>query len=366
MKLRLASPLALAAAVALSPGCGREPIDLEGDSSRAPAAARAGGGRDTIRIVGSSTVYPFSTAVAERFGRSGNRTPVIESTGTGGGFKLFCAGVGVGHPDITNASRRIKPSEVAECRANGVTEVVEVQIGFDGIVIANKTGAPRHSLTRRQVYLALAKETPGAEGQLQPNPHQRWSDVDPALPVRPIEVYGPPPTSGTRDAFVELVMEEGCKSFGWVAALRESDEDRYKQICHSVREDGRYIESGENDNLIVSKLGSNADAIGIFGYSFLEENGDQVQGSVIDGVEPTFETIASGRYPVSRPMYIYVKKAHVGVIPGIAEYLAEYTRPEAMGPDGYLTEVGLIPLPQADYERVRQTATALAPNVTAE
>src|SRR5688500_7197567 len=175
MKPRLASPIALAAALALSPGCGRETIDVEGDSSRAPAAARAGGGRDTIRIVGSSTVYPFSTAVAERFGRSGSRTSVIESTGTGGGFKLFCAGVGVGHPDITNASRRIKPSEVAECRANGVTEVVEVQIGFDGIVIANKTGAPRHSLTRRQLYLALAKETPGAEGQLQPNPHERWS-----------------------------------------------------------------------------------------------------------------------------------------------------------------------------------------------
>lgn len=323
--------------------------------------------RDQVQIVGSSTVFPFSTAVAEQIGKtSGGKTPIVESTGTGGGFKLFCAGVGVGHPDITNASRRIKPSEVEECRANGVTEVVEVQIGFDGIVMANEIGAPRYSLTRRQIFQALAKEVPGAAGQLQPNPHQRWSDVDPALPERPIEVYGPPPTSGTRDAFVELIMEEGCKTFDWVAALRESDEDRFKQICHSVREDGRYVESGENDNLIVNKLSSNSDALGIFGYSFLEENTDQVQGSVIDGVEPTFETIAAGTYPVSRPMYIYVKKAHVGVIPGIAEYVAEYTRPEAMGPEGYLTEVGLIPLPQATYDEVRQAATALTPNLAGE
>ena len=361
------TPFVLAATLIGSLACGREPIQVDGAASPAPGATGgAGGGRDTIRIVGSSTVYPFSTAVAERFGRSGHKTPVIESTGTGGGFKLFCSGVGVAHPDITNASRKIKGSEVEECRANGVAEVVEVQIGFDGIVLANKLGTPRYQLTRRQVFLALAKEVPGAAGQLQPNPHQRWSDVDSALPARPIEVYGPPPTSGTRDAFAELVLEEGCKTFDWVAALRETDEDRYKQICHGIREDGRYVESGENDNLIVGKLSGNPEALGVFGYSFLDENQDQVQGSTIEGVEPSFEAIAGGQYPVSRPLFIYVKKAHVGVIPGMPEFVAEFTKPEAIGADGYLTAMGLIPLPPEAFERVRQAATSLTPNVTGD
>ena len=359
------SSLVLAAGLAGLLACGREPIVVDGAATPG-AAAGTGGGRDTIRIVGSSTVYPFTTAVAERFGRGGHKTPVVESTGTGGGFKLFCAGVGVAHPDVTNASRAIKGSEVEQCRANGVTEIVEVQIGFDGIVLANKLGAPRYQLTRRQIFLALAKEVPGAEGQLQPNPHQRWSDVDRALPARPIEVYGPPPTSGTRDAFVELVMEQGCKTFDWVAALADSDEDRYKQICHAIREDGKYVESGENDNLIVNKLRTNADALGIFGYSFLEENKDQVQGSRIEGVEPGFDAIAGGQYPVSRPIFFYVKKAHAGVIPGIAEFVAEFTKPDAIGPDGYLTSMGLIPLPADRLEQVRQAAASMAPNVTAE
>ena len=366
MPHRRVTLFAVAALLATALGCGREPIAVDGAASPAPPAAGAGGGRDTLRIVGSSTVYPFSTAVAERFGRGGHKTPVIESTGTGGGFKLFCAGVGVGHPDITNASRPIKASEVEECRAHGVTEIVEVPIGFDGIVLANKLGAPRYRLTRRQVFLALAKEVPAGDGQLQPNPHQRWSDVDPTLPARPIEVYGPPPTSGTRDAFVELVMEEGCKTFDWVAALREGDEDRFRQICHAVREDGRYVESGENDNLIVNKLRTNADALGIFGYGFLDENRDQVQGSAVEGIDPTFEAISSGAYPVSRPLFFYVKKAHVGVVPGIAELVAEFTRPEAIGAEGYLGEMGLIPLPPERLEQVRQAAVSMTPNVTAE
>jgi phosphate transport system substrate-binding protein len=255
---------------------------------------------------------------------------------------------------------------VEGCRANGVADVVEVQIGFDGIVLANQRGAQRYRLTRRQVFLALAKEVPGGEGQLRPNPHERWSEVDPALPSQVIEVYGPPPTSGTRDAFAELVMEEGCKTFDWVAALQDTDADRYKQICHGMREDGKYVESGENDNLIVNKLRTNADALGIFGYSFLEENQDQVQGSAVEGVEPSFEAIASGSYPVSRPLYFYVKKAHVGVIPWIQEYVAEFTRPEAIGPEGYLTQMGLIPLAPEALERVRQAATNMTPNVTAE
>jgi phosphate transport system substrate-binding protein len=371
MSPRRAVLIVAAACLASVVGCKREPIAVGGDAAAQPGAAQGaaqggGGGRDTIRIVGSSTVYPFATAVAERLGRSGHKTPVIESTGTGGGFKLFCAGVGVSHPDITNASRAIKASEVEECRAHGVGEVVEVQIGFDGIVLANRRGAPRFDLTRRQVFLALAKEVPGADGQLQPNPHRRWNDVDPRLPAQAIEVYGPPPTSGTRDAFAELVLEEGCTTFDWVAALRESDESRFKGICHAVREDGRYVESGENDNLIVNKLRGNADALGVFGYSFLEENADQVQGSTIEGVEPTFEAISSGAYPVSRPLFFYVKKAHVGVIPGIAEYVAEFTRPEAIGPEGYLGEMGLIPLPAEALERTRRAATALAPGAATE
>jgi phosphate transport system substrate-binding protein len=350
---------ALAATLACGVACSREPIQVGAAADAKPATATGSGGRDTIRIVGSSTVYPFSAAVAERYGRSGHKTPVIESTGTGGGFKLFCAGTGVAHPDVTNASRKIKDSEVEDCRAHGVAEVTEVPIGFDGIVLANAKGAPAYRLTRAQIFHALAKEIPSGEGQLQANPHQTWRDVDPTLPAQRIEVYGPPPTSGTRDAFAELVMEAGCSSVPWIEALEDSDEDRYKQICHSIREDGRYVESGENDNLIVQKLAANPTALGIFGYSFLDQNGDRVQGSVIDGVAPSFDAIAGGSYPVSRPMFFYVKRAHVGVIPGIPEFVGEFTRPDAIGPDGYLTQMGLIPLPADQLATAQQAAAAL-------
>ncbi len=320
--------------------------------------------RDYISIVGSSTVYPFATVVAEQFGRTTRfKTPKIESTGSGGGLKLFCAGVGVNTPDITNASRKIKASEVEACAKSGVTDIVEVKIGYDGIVMANSVKAPHYRLSLKDVFLALAKDVPdpGGAGKLIPNPYAKWSDIDPSLPARPIEVYGPPPTSGTRDAFVELAMEGGCKAFGWIKAIRKQDKRRYKAICHGIREDGRYIEAGENDNLIVQKLEANPDALGIFGFSFLDQNADKVQGSFIDGHEPTFEAIASGDYPVSRPLYFYVKKAHVDMIPGIREYIAEFTSERAMGEEGYLADRGLIPLPAGEYRKVVEIARELRP-----
>ncbi len=319
--------------------------------------------RNQIRIVGSSTVYPFATKVAEQFGRTTEfRTPVIESTGSGGGFKLFCAGVGVQHPDITNSSRAIKDSEIENCKRNGVTEITEVKIGYDGIVLANSKRAPRLSLTREQLFRALAKQVPAGEGQLQPNPYRRWSQIDPRLPDVDIEVLGPPPTSGTRDALVELAMEGGCDEIGWIAALAKTARDRYQSICHTLREDGAFIEAGENDNLIVQKLEANPAALGIFGFSFLDQNLDKLQGSRIDGVEPTFEAIADGSYPVSRPLYFYVKKAHAEVIPGIREFVEEFTSDRCWGEDGYLSDAGLIPLPEEERSNVKAAVVALASN----
>lgn len=304
-------------------------------------------GRDSISIVGSSTVFPFSKVVAERFGKTTSfKTPTVESTGTGGGFKEFCKGLGVQHPDISNASRRIKATELEMCKANGVAEIIEVLIGYDGIVLANSVDAPKLSLTRKEIFLALAKKVPDPKGgeKLIDNPYQTWAEINPKLPKTRIEVLGPPSTSGTRDAFVELAMEGGCKSFDWIKAIKSSDKGRYKEICHILREDGAFIEAGENDNLIVQKLNANKNALGIFGFSFLDQNSDKVQASTIDGAEPEFETIADGSYAVSRPLYFYVKKGHFGVIPGIEEYLAEFTSEKAWGDEGYLTDKGMIPL----------------------
>jgi phosphate transport system substrate-binding protein len=307
--------------------------------------------RDRISIVGSSTVFPFSTAVAENFGRvTSFPTPKVESTGSGGGLKLFCAGVGTQHPDITNASRAIKSSEVELCASNGVDAITEIKIGFDGIVIANSKAAAKSQLSLEQVFLALAKEVP-QDGKLVANPYTRWSDIDKSLPNKDIEVLGPPPTSGTRDAFVELVMEEACGSF----PEYEGNDD----ACATIREDGAYVEAGENDNLIVQKLQANSEAYGIFGFSFLDQNSDVLQGSTVNGADPTFDNIADGKYPVSRSLFFYVKNAHVGVIPGMEEYLAEFTSERAMGPDGYLAERGLIPLPAGAREQERLDATNL-------
>ncbi len=313
----------------------------------APAFAR-----DQISIVGSSTVYPFATVVAERFGKTTNfATPKIESTGSGGGMKLFCAGVGVETPDITNASRRIKKSEFDQCQANGVNDIVEVLIGFDGIVVANSVEAKKLKLSRKDLFLALAEQVPNPDGSesLITNPYKSWKEVNAKLPDMAIEVLGPPPTSGTRDAFVELAMEGGCKKFDFIASMKKSDGAAYKSVCHTIREDGAYIEAGENDNLIVQKLEANKGALGIFGYSFLDQNADKVQGSIVEGFDPTFSAIAEGDYPISRPLYFYVKAAHVGTIPGIAEYLSEFTAEQAWGSDGYLADKGMIPL--GDDER---------------
>jgi len=255
--------------------------------------------RDQINIVGSSTVFPFSTTVAERFGKSTEfKTPVVESTGSGGGLKLFCAGVGERYPDIANASRRIKASEVEKCAANGVNEIIEAKIGFDGIVLANSREAAQMEISTRDIFLALAKDVPNGEGATQPNPYTTWDEINPELPAIKIEVLGPPPTSGTRDAIAELALEGGCKSFDWIKALKKTDKSAYKALCHRIREDGAYIEAGENDNLIVQKLQANPTAFGIFGYSFLEQNSDSLQGSIVNGVPPEFEEIADGNYPI--------------------------------------------------------------------
>jgi phosphate transport system substrate-binding protein len=323
----------------------------------APSIASA---RDQIRIVGSSTVYPFATVVAEEFGRGSSfKTPIIESTGTGGGLKLFCAGVGVDHPDITNASRRIKASEVELCGGNGVEKITEIRIGYDGIVMANSKASPRTNLTLRQIFLALAKEIPAPSGDLIPNPNKTWKDVDPSLPATRIEVLGPPPTSGTRDAFNELAIEGGCKTFPDLAALKKTDKNLYKKVCRSVREDGAYVEAGENDNLIVQKLVSNPNAFGVFGFSFLDQNADRIQGSTVGGVEPTFDDISSGDYPVSRSLFFYVKNAHAQSIPGIREYITEFTSEAATGDEGYLADRGLIPAPEEIRKKVRADAASL-------
>ncbi|HKX36845.1 MAG TPA: substrate-binding domain-containing protein [Rhizorhapis sp.] len=315
----------------------------------------AGGARDQIRAVGSSTVFPFATAVAEQFvnNNPGMKSPIIESTGTGAGIKLFCAGVGAGHPDIENASRRMKASEFEMCQKNGVKDIVEVQVGIDGLAFAESNKSPKFKLTPKQVYEALAATPYGKEQKAE-----KWSDVDPSLPATPISVFGPPSTSGTRDAFAELILEKGCKSDPAMEKLKESNEDKYKEICTKVREDGKYVDSGENDNLIVQKLSANPDAVGIFGYSFLEENLNSIHGIPLNDVEPTYQNIADGKYPGARPLYIYVKKAHVTAIPGLKEYMAEFAN--AWGPDGYLVKRGLIAAPEA----VRKTNAEIAKNLT--
>ncbi len=349
------------------------------------ATSATAASRDYVSIVGSSTVYPFATVVAETFGKTTKyKTPKIESTGSGGGLKLFCAGVGIEHPDITNASRRIKKSEVALCAKNGVKEIVEVKVGYDGIAIANSKAAPLFKLSRKDLYLALAKQVPGPQGKLVDNPYKSWKDINPTLPNIKIEVLGPPPTSGTRDAFSELVLGAGAQAFTDLKALRKAKGEEavkplmrklgipmsaynkrgkkvFKTVAYSIREDGAYIEAGENDNLIIQKLEANPNALGVFGFSFLEQNADKVQGSIVDGVAPAFESIADGRYPVSRPLFFYVKKAHVGKIPGIKGYLAEFTSNKAWGDEGYLTDKGLIPMPKQERSQFANDVKNLKP-----
>lgn len=306
-----------------------------------------------IRVVGSSTVYPFTTIVGETFAAEGNEAPVIESTGTGGGMKLFCAGVGADHPDFTNASRAIKSSEVEKCEKNGVTPL-EMKVGYDGIVFANSKDGTVLNITPRELFQALAKDLPQEDGTLIANPYTHWNQINPEFPAIKIEVLGPPPSSGTRDAWSELVMEAGCKTYGWVKDLKKADSKAYKGICHGIREDGAYVEAGENDNLIIQKLANNPNAYGIFGYSFLDQNTDVIQGSPIGGVVPTFESIADGSYPASRGLYVYAKKEHIGVIDGMKEFMELYLSDDVAGEDGSLGDAGLIPLPEKELDTVRE------------
>ncbi len=327
-------------------------------------AAASAQARDTINIVGSSTVYPFATVVAERFGSNTDYpTPKMESTGSGGGMKIFCQGVGLSHPDITNASRRMKVSEFELCRNNGVEAITEFMIGSDGIVIASSREAENLDITLEQLFLALGERVPDPDGsgKLVDNPYEKWSDIDPALPDKAIRVMGPPPTSGTRDSFNELAMQGGCEEIPMMQAM---DEAEMESVCQSIR-DGAFVEAGENDNLIVQKLVSDPDSYGVFGYSFLEENSGRLQAASLNGVAPTPEDIAEEKYPVARSMYFYVKKAHVGVVPGIREYVEEFASPAAMGPNGYLKDVGLIVPPRKQLMNLMDKADTM-PSLTAD
>ena len=319
--------------------------------------------RDQVVIVGSSTVFPFSTSVAEQFGRNTEfKTPIVESTGSGGGLKLFCAGIGLEHPDVTNSSRRIKKSEFDNCQSKGIA-MTEVVIGYDGIVVANLKSAATLNLSLKQIFMATAAKVPapGCESDcaLVKNPYKMWSDIDPSLPAKKIEVLGPPPTSGTRDAFQELAMQGGAKAFSTLNALKKSNKSEWKRIVHTVREDGGWIDSGENDNLMVNKLIANPDAVGVFGFSFLEQNADKLKGSIVDGVAPTFDNIADGKYNISRSLYFYVKHAHVGTVPGIKEFVEEFTSENAFGEEGYLLDKGLIPLFEEERDAIRTQGVSL-------
>ncbi|MBX3562352.1 MAG: substrate-binding domain-containing protein [Sphingomonas sp.] len=334
----------LAAAIVLA-GCGQ-------------GATGGGGGaasRSQIRVVGSSTVYPFTVAVAERFHQANPafNSPIVESTGTGGGLQLFCNGVGPQFPDVANASRRIKATEIETCARNGVTEIIEVSIGIDGLALIESATRPTgFNLTERDIYAALAANPFG-----RPQTARTWRDVNPALPNVPIRVYGPPPTSGTRDSFAELILEKGCDSDPQMVALKASDSDRHRTVCTQLREDGAFIEAGENDNLLVQRVAENQGAVGILGYSFLEENTDRVRGIPIEGVTPSSETISNFTYPGARKLYIYVKGEHLNAIPGLREFLTVFS--QGWGPGGYLTQRGMIPLPE--NERAAALATVQNP-----
>ncbi len=318
--------------------------------------AGAAEARDQISIVGSSTVFPFTTAVAEQFARAGSfQAPVVESTGTGGGMRIFCGGVGESFPDVTGASRAMKSSEYENCVANGVDSITEILVGYDGIAMAGSREGIQFDISKAELFAALAAEVE-VNGEIVANPHVRWSDINTNLPSIEIRVFGPPPTSGTRDAWVELVMEAGCEEYPAIAALEDSNEDRFEAVCQTMREDGPFIEAGENDNLIVQRLTSDSGTYGIFGFSFLDQNADVLQGVQVAGVEPTFEAIADGAYPVSRPLFVYIKNAHRGVIPGLDEFVAEYTSDRAMGDEGYLIDRGLIPLSDEERNKVQMEA----------
>jgi phosphate transport system substrate-binding protein len=324
-----------------------------------PASAQM---RRNIRVVGSSTVYPFTKAVSEHFARANKNVPapVIESTGTGAGAKLFCAGVGAQHPDVLNASRRIKASEFKTCGANGVSQITEIQVGLDGLTLAQATGGQLKGVTLKDVYMAIAANPFG-----KPNRAKTWKDVNASLPAIPIRVYGPPTTSGTRSSLEDLMMEPNCTANPAMAALKKTDEPKYNKICKGVREDGPFINAGENDNLIVQKLSSDPVAVGLFGYSFLEENANRLRGVAINGVAPTYATISTFKYPGARPLFIYVKNAHLQAIPGLRQFAAEYVKEGSFGPNGYLKQLGIVASPDAARQRAARFATSMTPMTAA-
>lgn len=351
---------ALCSIAILAAGCSPKTDLSEIDATAGSLPVFSASPDEKIKIVGSSTVAPFSTTVAEQFGAiSKFPTPIVETTGTGGGFKAFCNGIGPDQPSISNASRPVKPSELELCRKSGVTEIVEVKIGYDGIVLANAKGSPELDLSKAEIFTALAAELPDGKGGWMPNPHQTWHDVADHLPDMQILVSGPPPTSGTRDAFAELAMEGGAEEIPEVAALKESDPDAFAKKATTIRNDGKWIDSGENDTAIVQTLMKNPDSIGIMGYSFLEQNLDRLKGAHIEGTDPTFDQIASGEYGISRSMFFYVKKQNVNLVPGIEDFISEFTQEDAWGPTGYLVEKGLIPLQEEERQSVREKALTL-------
>jgi phosphate transport system substrate-binding protein len=337
--------------------CG-EAIDLSAipEQSDAPPVSSIGEA-EKIRIVGSSTVAPFSTTTAEQFGAiSDHPAPIVETTGTGGGFKAFCRGIGPTEPSIVNASRQMRDSERALCAEAGIVDPVQIKIGFDGIVFANRKSGPVLDLTKTQIFQALAARLPNGEGGWMDNPHRLWSDIDPALPEMRILVSGPPPTSGTRDAFVEIAMEGGARDYPVLAELEQTDPEAFRARAHEIRNDGAWIDSGENDSTIINTLLRNEDSVGVLGYSFLEQNLDRVKAATIGGTPPTFENIISRDYEVSRSMYFYVKREHLPLVPGLMEFVEEFTQEDAWGPDGYLAEKGLIPLMPDERASVRAEA----------
>ena len=322
--------------------------------------------RDQIRIVGSSTVYPFSTTVAEAFAKStGMKTPIVESTGTGGGMKLFCSGVGEDTPDFVNASRKMKRAEFEICKQNGVTDIVEFRIGYDGLTISSSVAGPDANFTRKQIFQALAKQIPDKDGKLIDNPYKMWNEIDPSLPAEKIEVLGPPPTSGTRDSFAELFLKKGAQEFPSMAELEQKDVAAFDVVWKGVRTDGAYVEAGENDNLIVQKLEANPKAFGVFGYSFLEENKKMIKAASIEGDQPAYDSIANGNYKGSRVLFFYMKKAHLGLVPGMVEYITEFTSDKAIGADGYLLDKGLVALKTCDAE-LSAANTLTLPNLDGE
>lgn len=352
MKLHtLTLSLSTAALLAACGGDANTAKDMAKDTAKKVETAATAQGGD-IRIVGSSTVYPFSTKVAQEFKNKTGYNVVVESTGSGGGHKLFCAGNGMDTPDVTNSSRRQKKSEFDLCGDNGVNNIVEVKIGFDGIVVANAIDSANIDMSLKDVYMAFAKMVPTSDTDCTMilNPATKWTDINPALPDYTIEAYGPPPTSGTRDAFVEIAMEGGAKAIPCMAEMRKTDKKAFATLAHTVREDGKWIDAGENDNALVQTLVNTPTAVGVFGYSFLAQNEDKIKGAEIDGVAPEFENIAAGDYDISRSLYFYIKADHFDKTPGLREFAMEFLSDAAAGEGGYLEEIGLVPLPEGERQ----------------